>query len=105
MKLCAFIMASLVLWLSCVPCSEAAYTANAKAKAEISKFNNQQEHNDTDNCSPFCTCNCCFGFTLAFFSCQIENPIFPADVKTLAYLPAKISEIALPVWQPPQLPI
>ena len=76
---------------------------NGKVKIEISKSNDQQDHNDTDNCSPFCTCNCCSGFAFVFSPHQIVNVIFLPTQKNESYLPAKISEISLPVWQPPKL--
>ena len=76
---------------------------NGKVKTGISKSTDQQDHNDTDNCSPFCTCNCCSGFAFVFFSHQIKNTFFLSTEKIESHLPAKILEISLPVWQPPKL--
>ncbi len=104
MKSFAFIMALIVLALSCMPCmDEASAMSNDKAKAQISKSNSPEEHNDIDNCSPFCACNCCSGFTFVITTHQIENPILPSSEKASSFLPAEIINISLPIWQPPQL--
>ncbi|WP_460556884.1 DUF6660 family protein [Ferruginibacter profundus] len=105
MKILAFIMALMVLVLSCVPCMDGAFAMkNGNIKAEISKSTgNHNEHNDSDNCSPFCTCNCCTGFTFSINTFQAGTTVFYA-AKTIAFhLPSEISNIALPIWQPPQL--
>jgi hypothetical protein len=81
-----------------------AYTkSDTKAKTEISKSAKQQEQQDTDNCSPFCTCNCCTGFSFVSAPYQVAHPVLLAAQKVSFHLPAKISNIALPIWQPPQL--
>lgn len=104
MKLFAFIMAFIILAFSCMPCMDDVNNmGNSKVKMEISKSNDQQDHNDTDNCSPFCSCSCCSGFTFLVAAHQLVNAIFISTEKIEAHLPSKISEISLPVWQPPKL--
>ena len=104
MKIFAFILAVLVLALSCMPCTDGANAMNnSDAKTEFSKSGKQQEHKDLDDCSPFCTCSCCTGFTFLFIPYQINYLIPQSAEKTAFLLPSKISDIALPVWQPPQL--
>lgn len=94
----------MVLALSFMPCMDDAYAMNSKnAKCLISKSGQPQGHNQTDACSPFCACNCCTGFTLQFSPYQTDNTILFSTEKTAFHLPSKISDIALPVWQPPQL--
>lgn len=102
MKFFALIMASLVLLLSFTPCMDESANST-KAKAEFSKVHDQQKDNDTDNCSPFCTCNCCAGFTFNIFPFKIEYLDFLSSLKKGVILPTKVSGIALPIWQPPQL--
>lgn len=105
MKFFAFIMACIVLLLSVMPCMDNGNETNAnKAKAEFSKSNNKQpQHPDTDNCSPFCSCNCCAGITYFPATYQAMHLVFPSAEKATALISAKASKIALPVWQPPQL--
>ena len=103
MKLFAFAMALLVLTLSCMPCADGVCAAdNGKAKTLLSKTpGNSDDH--TDDCSPFCTCNCCAGFTVNLMSFQIAVNVSPLLSKDTKHLPQTICNISLPVWQPPQL--
>ena len=104
MKFFTFIMAALVLVLSCMPCTDEAFGMNNnKATTTFSKTQNQQEDNHSDDCSPFCTCNCCAGFTIISNSYQIGYVFFPSVEKNAVHLPVSLSEISLPIWQPPQL--
>jgi len=105
MRFFSFIMAFLVLWLSCLPCADEAFAMDTgKVKVEIVKKNSQQqEQNHKDACSPFCQCACCTGFsmnyTLAFAS---SLPII-CKKQFACHLPATTVKISLPIWQPPQL--
>ncbi len=66
--------------------------------------NHNNENNCTDNCSPFCSCNCCSGFTIA--DLQITIPQRFERLLKRHYcvgLSSSIIEISLPVWHPPQL--
>jgi hypothetical protein len=104
MKLFTFLLAVMVLALSCIPCNDNELALdNNKAKAEISKSNQQKEHNNSDSCSPFCICNCCTGFTNISANYRVTIPVMLMIKKVAAHLPAATSNIALPVWQPPQL--
>jgi len=104
MKVFGYILAFLVLALSCLPCADEGVSINAKnVKHELVKKVNNPENGEEDNCSPFCQCSCCPGFSLAHplivhdFSIGHINQLFPAPVSS------KQIGILLPVWQPPQL--
>lgn len=104
MKFFAFIMAFLVLALSVMPCADAGATIyDGKAKSEITKTTDAQGHTDADACSPFCYCACCASFSINHFIVSFN--IIPPNVSNpiSSYLPADIIEVALPVWQPPQI--
>ena len=104
MKIFAAIMALIVLALSVMPCGDKASAFNhGKIKLELtasSHHNNPQ----TDNCSPFCQCNCCAGFSIKHSFPSITNISHSYSSKPKAtYLLSPASEVALPIWQPPQL--
>jgi len=104
MKLVAFILAVMVLVLSCIPCMDReSMTYSKGATPQFSKATNHQENSDTDSCSPFCSCNCCTGFTFKFQPYQLVELVLLKAEKGTFILPSKISNIALPIWQPPQL--
>jgi hypothetical protein len=104
MKIVVFIMAVTVLICSIIPCREVAFAINnGHEQTKILQSSNQQEHNDADNCSPFCSCNCCCGITFMFTTYQAVQPFGTFVQKHIFSLPSKVSDTSLPIWQPPQL--
>ncbi len=102
MKFVAFIMAVLVLAQSVMPCADAEVAPNA-GKAKITKQSQQQSNNHSDACSPFCSCACCAGFSINHFIASIAIiPPYESNLVT-GFLPSVIMEVALPIWQPPQI--
>ncbi len=104
MKIVALIMAFLVLALSVMPCADAGTAFNdGKAKSEITKATDRQDHDDSDACSPFCHCACCAGFSINHFIASIiVIPPYGSN-PTGSFLPAAVIEVVLPIWQPPQI--
>ncbi len=103
MKIVALIMAFLVLALNVMPCADGAAIHDGKAKSEIAKTTDPQNHNDADACSPFCHCSCCAGFSINhFIASVIIIPPYGSN-SSCSFLPADIIEVALPIWQPPQI--
>ena len=104
MKVIVFIMAFLVLALSVMPCADADIkTTDGKAKTELTKSNHEAGNPQQDDCSPFCQCSCCAGFCINHFITSIIITLpFGNKIKP-AFLPSGILDIALPIWQPPQL--
>jgi len=74
-----------------------------KAKLEISKSHNQQGGDCSDACSPFCQCSCCAGFSINHFVASIIYIPPYESITKAAYLPSSVLDVALPIWQPPQL--
>ncbi len=104
MKIIAFIMAFLVLALSVMPCADTDNVANdSKAKTALTKLNQQRDNPQQDDCSPFCQCSCCAGFCINHFIASIVITTPCGSKIQPAFLPAGILDIALPIWQPPQL--
>ena len=104
MKVFAFFMAIMVLALSVMPCADDARAlAHKIAKTEFVKSSQQEECPKTDVCSPFCHCSCCAGFSFTRFTSYLTGIAVFQNTVEAAYLPAEIIEVALPIWQPPQL--
>jgi hypothetical protein len=104
MKFFACIMAFLVLALSCMPCADAgAAIKDSKAKTVLTKTTDQQDHEETDECSPFCHCACCAGISINHTVAVISK--IPAYFQShkISFLPSEVIDIASPIWQPPQL--
>lgn len=59
MKNFAYILSFVVLALTVNPCIDVPHD-NTLQKSELTQSTNNDNHqNDTDHCSPFCTCQCC----------------------------------------------
>ena len=97
-------MAFLVLALSVMPCADIGIAANdGMAKTELTKSNTQKGDTQQDDCSPFCTCTCCAGFSINHFVALLtHNPKYECD-PTSSFISSVAIGIASPIWQPPQL--
>ncbi len=104
MKIFAFILAFTILALSVMPCMDGGLANNGSTKVEISKTDNHNEHNDTDDCSPFCICSCCSttisSHTLSFN--YFDKLVFLAK-KYSAFKSSNYSNVSISIWQPPKL--
>jgi hypothetical protein len=105
MKFFAFIMASLMLVLSILPCAdEGIDMKEEKVKTEITSQHSQQEdqeHNDA--CSPFCHCTCCAGFSINHPFAAESSLILIDNKFYTSYLPENLIKFSSPVWQPPKI--
>jgi len=108
MRFTAFILAILVLILSCLPCADLDAMPIAKTKTNSSVSKPLKEHSDNhkevDLCSPFCHCACCAGFSIIYHPVLMPERIHIQVAKLhIDFLSSEIVEISLPIWQPPQL--
>ena len=88
-----------------MPCADAAIDRkNNDAKHQTVKHTEQQNHDDkADDCSPFCHCACCAGFSINHFVAVLTHtPKYECD-PTSSFLSSVAIGIASPIWQPPQL--
>ena len=104
MRLIAVIFSMYVIMLTAIPCIDRYYDANQVDKTELTHENqDSHHHSDSDNCSPFCTCNCCataviiqpMMVKLTCFS-FIQKQYFPV---TSVF----ISDPLANIWQPPKI--
>lgn len=104
MKIFAFIMACIVLGLSCTYCADgaSAMKGNQQKVAIILKSDNSR-NNHSDNCSPFCQCSSCPGFYLSKFVNSSELIPLQTNTQFCILHANNLMGISLPIWQPPQL--
>jgi hypothetical protein len=94
-------MASLVLALSAMPCADKENDLN-EAKTALTKTTHQEEDTHQDECSRFCHCTCCAGFSIdRTIASIILIPLFLNNPKS-NFLPSNIIEVAFTFWQPPR---
>lgn len=103
MKIFSFIMAFIILALSCLPCKDGAKAISVKGKTEIKVPANKPQHSDADDCSPFCICSCCGIHTSNSNLFGIQHLTVEYSTERELYPQTPLYDISLPVWQPPQL--
>jgi len=58
MRIFAYILPAYILLISALPCIDKPYN-NAGNYSELAKNTSNDHQNESDHCSPFCTCYCC----------------------------------------------
>lgn len=105
MRLITYILAFIILGLSCFPCADAAATVANKIQSELVVNHNDasSDENHDDICPPFCHCSCCPGFSIIHIPASLNCIEFNPAKKFKSYLPDNLLQISLPIWQPPRL--
>lgn len=105
MRFIAFILAVLIMAFSCLPCDDSGLDHFASKHEQEHKAPCSHHESDLeDSCSPFCHCSCCSIFSIV--NPPISVPAISSGNFTLTHFShqsVRIFEIALPIWQPPQL--
>ncbi|WP_371878186.1 DUF6660 family protein [Chitinophaga pendula] len=103
MKIFAFIMACIVLALSCTYCTDGASVMKGNNQKVAIKKSDNSRNNQSDNCSPFCQCSSCPGFYISKSINSSELIVFQTSPQFSVLHSSNVIGIALPIWQPPQL--
>ena len=103
MRLFTLILSFYVIVLTAIPCIDT--TVNVVLQnTELSHQTKDCDHNnDTDRCSPFCTCNCC-ATSVIFQDYLVQLNCFPFSEKQ--YFPVSsgfFSDPLATIWQPPKI--
>lgn len=97
-------MAIIVLAVSCMPCMDSGFVVKAgKNMTELTKSHSQPDNNPSDNCSPFCICSCCAGFSIQYSIIEAGVILPEYNARFSSRYIASVINISLPIWQPPQL--
>lgn len=105
MKLLTIILASYLIVLSLLPCSDKRNVAvSGKENRKISVLvNYQRDHHKTDNCTPFCHCSCC-STTVLFQTVAVVNAHeWKTSIQKVYFVESFVSHDEKSIWQPPQL--
>ena len=100
MRLLALLCSCYILLLTALPCADAPVGSHEHG-TPISQ--NASHQDEGDQCSPFCTCNCC----AAAMVCQVEAVDFQVTTIVREHLTAypllMVPQRSGDIWQPPQL--
>ena len=103
MKLFTLLFNIYMLALSFFPCADIDISVNDNENIISSTDNNKKEHNETENCTPFCICSCC-AVPIIYEAINIDE-----NSKQI-YLSAKYPSLKIncpslssaAIWQPPK---
>ena len=109
MKFFSVIFSLYILILSCLPCGD---TEDCKVldngKKTFAQTNHHNHQEDSESCSPFCTCACC-GSNIGFsFQCPVSitdtlPTFFPQRERIMVENDAFASNFHGNIWQPPKI--
>lgn len=103
MKLLASILSFYILLLTAIPCIDQPedYTLQ---KTEIAQNTTDSHQHEGDQCSPFCTCDCCVSPIIQLdFIVRLDSFSFLMGTFSPDYATAFVSCYSGSIWQPPQL--
>lgn len=104
MRLVACILSFYIVVLTAIPCIDRPGD-NHLQKTEIGdNANNSHQHSDGDQCSPFCTCNCCATPVIQQESIiQFDSTTLFQEYTVSEYISVFTSDYLSSIWQPPQI--
>jgi len=102
MRFFCCILSIYIISLTAIPCIDQPAEDHSQ-KMEIGG-NEHHEHHDGDDCSPFCTCNCCVTFVIQQdFSVHFDCFTLLQEYNSPEYTSAFTSDYLNSIWQPPQV--
>ncbi len=102
MKLFAFILSCYILFLTALPCIDKPEDTTMDDSG-LSKLPADNHSNDSDHCSPFCSCSCCVTPVIyQVYSIELEC-FFQVEAHYFEFEPIAVLSPTSNIWQPPKL--
>lgn len=102
MKFFALVLVFYIMGLVIMPCPDV-LDHNALQKTESSLNRTPGHQNESDLCSPFCTCNCCAHSVMCQHSFPGLNHFTFSDRAYPDYSTGFVSSVYASFWQPPKI--
>lgn len=104
MRLFCCILSVYIIALTAIPCIDRTDNDHFPQTEIGGNKDNGHQHQDSDQCSPFCTCNCCATSVIyQDFNVRFDDfSVFEKQAST-EYTSAIFSCHLGSVWQPPQI--
>ncbi|MBO9562572.1 MAG: hypothetical protein J7621_07355 [Niastella sp.] len=104
MKIFAFLMAIVIMVVSCAPCKDSSSMPKVgKSQSTLAQDNGHDHEGGADDCSPLCTCACCSAHSCPQSFITATGISVEANVSHSSSYNGSLISISLPIWQPPQL--
>lgn len=103
MKLFACILSIYIVVLTAIPCIDRPEDSHLQKSEIEGNTANSHQHTEGDQCSPFCTCNCCGTPVIQqYFFVHFDNFTLLQIYNLPEYVSAVTSDYLKSIWQPPQ---
>ncbi|WP_276484788.1 DUF6660 family protein [Paraflavitalea pollutisoli] len=104
MKIFAFVMAIIIMIMSCTPCKDSPLTMKVKkGQTSLTVAAGHDHEEKGDDCSPLCTCACCSAHSNPQSFIIASGHLPNIALRHIASYSGALISISLPIWQPPQL--
>ncbi len=102
MKIFTCILSLYLLMLTALPCIDTP-KINTLPVSELSQTPVTNQESNSDQCSPFCVCDCCIS-PVIYQDCTIQINFFSHSQNHLfAFTPSPVYSLHFSIWQPPKL--
>lgn len=101
MKYLAFILSIYIFALNLASCADYVVSDN-DAKTELSQATDNHQHQDSDFCSPFCTCQCCHISATYFQFADLKLDFPYISTQNFFYLNGIEKDFTTSILQPPK---
>jgi hypothetical protein len=110
MKIFSVILSIYILVLACLPCGDVndCNKVSYETQYSFSRMNHTEHKEDTETCSPFCTCACCrmniaFPFYLPALTIENESSFYTQKAIIVYKNESPLSNFYGNIWQPPKV--
>ncbi|WP_155990052.1 DUF6660 family protein [Terrimonas ferruginea] len=104
MRYFASFMAFMMLALSILPCRDNPGSEPSAAIYTLSSQHDPHQHEDhKDVCSPLCSCACCATSSVTAPAIEFTTAAVHHHPGICGFRSGSLRQMAIPVWQPPQL--
>jgi len=102
MKFFAYILSLYVVILTIMPCIDV-HQDTISQNIELTNNTSDTHQNDTDHCSPFCSCTCCAS-PVVFQNYTLQIACYPIVKEHFSeYNSSFNSTVHYSIWQPPKI--
>jgi hypothetical protein len=103
MRYFASLLALVMLTMSILPCRDNPGTEPAATHSLASQQDQHQHEDHKDICSPLCSCACCATSSITVAPIEFSPQLVHHHPDACGFRSGSLRQMAIPVWQPPQL--
>lgn len=103
MKFFALILSFYILFLTALPCKDVHHVYAQDLSEQLSTHRTDNNHNDNDHCSPFCTCDSCISHVIPVLETIHPECTDFTFAEFGTYSVSYCSSLFASIWQPPKI--